>query len=114
AVQSPALPAAVRDAAVQLLAMRVPLTPETPPDAPANPWRNFLPNAVRPGVNTPANPPTAAAGPEVNISADDVKAALSRSGLFLERRLGGAAAARGRGPAPADTPPPNGAHAEAA
>jgi hypothetical protein len=110
AVKSPALPPAVRDAAAQLLAMRVPLQPESPADT-ANPrvvigvlgaahFKN--PEAASPPPSgTPGTPQ------EVKISADDVKAALSRSGLFLETRLAAAAAAGADAPVQSDMPPPN-------
>jgi len=110
AVQSPALPPAVRDAAAQLLALRVPLQPESPADA-GNPRVVIgLLGAAHFKSPEAASPPTSGtsgAAPEVKISADDVKAALNRSGLFLETRLAAAASAGADASPPADTPPPN-------
>jgi len=112
AVQSPALPPAVRDAAAQLLALRVPLQPESRADA-GNP-RVVIGILGAAHFKSPeaASPPRSGtsgigAPPEVKISADDVKAALNRSGLFLETRLAATASAGADAPAPADTPPPN-------
>jgi flagellar hook-length control protein FliK len=99
AVQLPALPAAVREAAAQLLAMRVPVQAEEPAD-PAAVSRN--PSGAR-GVPVSPGEADAAPAPAAKLSADDVKAALRRSGLFLETNLAAAAAAD----APATAPPPN-------